>query len=118
VSITSIVPNFEFPTPERTIRSQTYVPAVSRRGSGRVASIWVEREIDDELVEPDDRALPLAIFLEEDDAQLSESAEFLVDVLHVPVNDPCGFVDAGWLFPADGFDEIKHARRRCSIRSS
>jgi len=35
----------------------------------------------------------LAIFFEEDDAQLGEATEFFVDVLHVPIDDPCSFVD-------------------------
>ena len=66
---------------------------MSRCTSCRVASLWIEGEVDEEFVKPDDRALTLAVFLEEDDAQLGEAGEFLVDVLHVPVNDPCGLVD-------------------------
>lgn len=33
-----------------------------------IASLWVEWEVNDEFVEPDDWALALSFFLEEDDA--------------------------------------------------
>jgi len=36
--------------------------------SRRVSSFRIEREVDDEFVEPDDRALALSFFLEEDDS--------------------------------------------------
>ena len=68
------------------------------RRSRRVSDLWIEQEVDDECVEPDDRALALAVFLEEDDAQLGEPTESLVDVLHVPINNPCGLVD-GMVLP-------------------
>jgi hypothetical protein len=85
---------------------------MSRRGSSRVASLWIEREVNYEFVEPHGRALTLAVFLEEDDAQLGEPTEFLVDVLHVSVNNPCGLVNARWFFPAGGLDEIEDMRRQ------
>ena len=80
---------------------------MSRHNSYHVVVLRIKREIDHEFIEPDNRSLALAVFFEEDDAQLGEPTEFLVDVLHVPVNNPSGLIDAGWLFAADGFDEIE-----------
>lgn len=42
-------------------------PATVGNCGCRVASLRIERESDDEFVESDDRALTLAVFLEEDD---------------------------------------------------
>ena len=59
-----------------------------RCGSRCISSVGIEREVDDEFVEPDDGTLALTIFFEEDDSQLGEPTEFLVDVLYVAVNNP------------------------------
>ena len=67
--------------------------------------------MDREFVAPDDRALILALILEEDDSQLGESIEFPVDVLDIPINNPRSMVDAGWLFSMNRFDEIEDSRR-------
>ena len=53
-----------------------------------VSSVGIEWEGDHEFIEPDDRALALALFFKEDDSQLGKPTEFLVDVLYVSVNNP------------------------------
>jgi len=53
-----------------------------------ISSVGIEREVDDEFVESDERALALTIFFEEDDSQLGKPTEYLVDVLYVSVNNP------------------------------
>jgi hypothetical protein len=57
-----------------------------RRDRGRVIRQWTVREVDEAFVEPDDRAFPLAVRVEEDDVQLCEPPEFLVDVIRVAVD--------------------------------
>ena len=49
----------------------------SRRGSGRVVGLRIEREVEDEFVEPDDWALTLAVLLEEDDSQSGEPSHVI-----------------------------------------
>ena len=53
-----------------------------------ISSVGIERKVDDEFVESDERALALTIFFEEDDSQLGKPTEYLVDVLYVSVNNP------------------------------
>jgi hypothetical protein len=70
----------------------------------------IKREVNDEFVEPDDRALALPILLEEDDSQSGKSTEFLMDVLYVSVDDPGGLIDAGRFGPTNRLDEFEDAR--------
>lgn len=75
-----------------------------------VSRFGVEWKIDYEFVEPDNRALALAVLFEEDDSQLCKPTEFLVNVLYVPINGSSGFVDARRLFPADCLDKFEDTR--------
>jgi len=70
-------------------------------------TISSERKVGHEFVEPDDKALTLPLVLKQDDSQLGKSIEFLVNVLHVPINNSCSVVDAGWFFSANRLDEIE-----------
>ena len=83
-----------------------------------ISSVGIEWEVDDEFVEPDDRALALTIFFEENNSQVGKPTEFLVGVFYVSVNNPGSLVDARWFVPTNGLDELRTRGVSVSMRSS
>ena len=56
---------------------------------------------------PYGESLTLTVFLEKDDALMGEPTDLSIHVCFVPVNSSCGFIDTGWFFMMDGFDELE-----------